>query len=62
MRTIIGLAHSLEIDVVAEGVETRAQLDFLQRAGCDRAQGYYFRPPMPALEAENYIKTAPQLN
>ena len=62
VQTIIGLAHSLEIEVVAEGVETRAQLDFLQRAGCDRAQGYFFRPPMPALEAENYIKTAPRLN
>ncbi|MGJ7542011.1 EAL domain-containing response regulator [Variovorax sp. LT1R16] len=50
---IIGLAHSLKLEVIAEGVETAAQLDFLLRHGCDQVQGYYFSRPLPlaALEA-----------
>ncbi len=45
---IIGLAHSLGIKVVAEGVETQAQLGFLQARGCDVMQGYYFSKPIAA--------------
>jgi diguanylate cyclase (GGDEF)-like protein len=48
--TIINLAHSMRLKVVAEGVETGAQLDFLRRNGCDEMQGYYFARPMPAEE------------
>jgi diguanylate cyclase (GGDEF)-like protein/PAS domain S-box-containing protein len=48
--TIINLAHSMRLKVVAEGVETGAQLDFLGRNGCDEMQGYYFARPMPAEE------------
>ena len=49
IRTVIGLAHSLSMTVVAEGVEQKPQLDFLQAAGCDLIQGYYFsRPLAPA--------------
>jgi EAL domain-containing protein (putative c-di-GMP-specific phosphodiesterase class I) len=46
----ISLGHKLGLAVVAEGVETRAQLDFLRAQGCDAAQGYYFSRPVPASE------------
>ncbi len=51
----IGLAHNLGLDVVAEGVETVAQYEYLKELGCDTIQGYYFSKPLPAKEAESYI-------
>ena len=45
---IVNLAHSLQLNVVAEGVETEAQLVFLRKHGCDQMQGYYFSRPAPA--------------
>lgn len=47
IRAIISLAHSLQISVVAEGVETEGQLEFLRQQHCDEIQGYYFARPMP---------------
>jgi diguanylate cyclase (GGDEF)-like protein/PAS domain S-box-containing protein len=47
-RTIISLAQNLELKVLAEGVETEAQADFLCHAGCDQMQGYLFSKPIPA--------------
>ncbi|SOD41294.1 GGDEF/EAL domain-containing response regulator [Nitrosovibrio sp. Nv4] len=47
---IIEMAHSLDVRVVAEGVETVEQLDFLRERGCDEIQGYYFARPLPANE------------
>ncbi|PMS36354.1 PAS domain S-box-containing protein/diguanylate cyclase (GGDEF)-like protein [Trinickia symbiotica] len=44
---IIALAHSLDLQVIAEGVETAAQLDFLKARACHEMQGYYFARPMP---------------
>ncbi|MBP0593509.1 EAL domain-containing protein [Paraburkholderia sp. LEh10] len=44
---IIALAHSLNLQVIAEGVETSTQLDFLKERACDEMQGYFFAKPMP---------------
>jgi diguanylate cyclase (GGDEF)-like protein len=45
---VIALAHSLQLDVVAEGVETEQQLELLRKQGCNKVQGYLFSPPIPA--------------
>ena len=47
---IIGLAHSLRLQVVAEGIETAEQMDFLKANGCDEIQGYFFSLPLPAAD------------
>lgn len=49
-RAIIGLARSLDLETVAEGVEETSQRDFLLREGCNIAQGYLYSPPVPAEE------------
>jgi EAL domain-containing protein (putative c-di-GMP-specific phosphodiesterase class I) len=48
VRAIVSLAHSLRLAVIAEGVETIEQRDFLDRIGCDQYQGYFCSPPVPA--------------
>ncbi|GAA4013437.1 hypothetical protein GCM10022631_26350 [Deinococcus rubellus] len=48
LGAIIGLAHALEMDVIAEGVEQPVQLEFLRSRGCDQAQGYLLGRPQPA--------------
>lgn len=53
VETIIAMAHGLKLDIVAEGVETAAQLEFLRTRKCQVMQGYYFGHPMPA---ENFIE------
>ena len=50
VRTIIEMAHALGFTVIAEGVESAPQAEFLRRHGCEQAQGYYFARPMPVAE------------
>lgn len=54
--TIIKLSHALNIEVVAEGVETKEQLDFLRKNNCDFAQGYYFTRPNKKEEILEWTK------
>ncbi|UZP66690.1 EAL domain-containing protein [Desulfovibrio mangrovi] len=55
VQSIIGLAGSLGIGVVAEGVETEEQRDFLKRHGCYRIQGYLYSPPLCQQDAEEWL-------
>jgi diguanylate cyclase (GGDEF)-like protein len=56
VTAIIALAHSLRLEVVAEGVETAAQLHFLQARHCDLLQGYHLSPPVPAAQFAALIR------
>jgi diguanylate cyclase (GGDEF)-like protein/PAS domain S-box-containing protein len=61
VRSIIGLGHQFQLRVIAEGVETKEQLDFLRVNGCDEIQGYYFSRPLPADEFMKFINGNPML-
>ncbi|MEZ5305518.1 MAG: EAL domain-containing protein [Pyrinomonadaceae bacterium] len=57
VQTIIALARSLGMKVIAEGVETEIQLEKLKELECEGAQGYYFARPMPFSEVEEFVET-----
>jgi len=57
--SIISMAHHLNLRVVAEGVETRDQLDFLVSAGCDETQGYLHSPPLPKEKIGEMLNNQP---
>ncbi|MCG8510536.1 MAG: EAL domain-containing protein [Rhodospirillales bacterium] len=56
VEAIINMARSLGLEVVAEGVETDGQMDFLRACGCDVAQGYYFSKPIPGDRFETLVR------
>jgi diguanylate cyclase (GGDEF)-like protein/PAS domain S-box-containing protein len=58
VRSLIAMAHSMELDVIAEGIETDAQADFLRNENCEEAQGYLYSKPLPAAEFEIYLAGA----
>jgi len=54
--TVIFLGHKINVDVTAEGVETKEQYNYLEEKGCDKVQGYYFSKPLPPEEATGFLK------
>ena len=58
---IIAIGQSLDMRVIAEGVETQAQLSFLRQQWCDEIQGFLFSPPVPALEFEAIMRSERKL-
>ncbi len=56
VRAIINMAHSLNLHVIAEGVEEQNQFDFLHNENCDYAQGFFFTPPVPAQEFLEWLE------
>jgi len=55
VKAMISIAHALNLELVAEGVETREQADYLNKHGCLSAQGYLFGKPMPQTEFETWL-------
>ena len=56
VQAIVSLAHGLKLKVVAEGVETAAQVEALKALGCDQYQGFHFSSRMPPVEFEGLIR------
>ena len=59
VRTITALAHTLKMDVTAEGIEVPEQLNLLDELGCELGQGYFFSPPLEAAVAETLLTSWP---
>ena len=59
VRAVIGLGHGLEMSIVAEGVETQEQLNFLAEQGCDAVQGYFIGKPLPIEQYDTLVGRAP---
>jgi EAL domain-containing protein (putative c-di-GMP-specific phosphodiesterase class I) len=60
VQTIIMLGHNLGMDIVAEGVETKEQLERLRALGCEYGQGYFFSKPVSAEVMETMLTTNPK--
>lgn len=60
-RAILGMAQSLNMSVIAEGIETQGQLDFLRQLGCHEIQGYFFSRPLPAAAFAALLQEGRQL-
>lgn len=59
-ETIISLARTLNLRTIAEGIDSREQMTFLGKLGCDEVQGYYFTKPQPAHDIERFIADFPR--
>ena len=57
VRSVISMAKALHLSVVAEGVETEEQADFLKELGCEDMQGYLYSKPLPAAELRELLRT-----
>lgn len=57
LQAIIDMASNLNLDIIAEGVETSDQLKYLESHNCYKIQGFYFNEPMTAEKLENFLKT-----
>jgi EAL domain-containing protein (putative c-di-GMP-specific phosphodiesterase class I) len=57
---VIGLARTLGLDAIAEGIETIEQQDYLASIGCDKVQGFLHARPMPAPEFESFVIRYPE--
>ena len=55
------MGHSLNLQVIAEGVETEPQLAYLRRHNCDQMQGYFFSRPLPVPEIEQLLRARTSL-
>jgi EAL domain-containing protein (putative c-di-GMP-specific phosphodiesterase class I) len=58
LKSIVELAHALDLSVIAEGVETEQQRDFLKQLSCSAAQGYLFGKAIPAKNVQEFIMNA----
>ncbi len=61
VTAVITMAHSLGLNVIAEGVETEGQLEYLRSHGCDEIQGYFFSRPVPAGDFEQMLRSGRRL-
>ncbi len=62
VTAVISLAKALDMTVTGEGIETAEQLTTLRELGCDRGQGFYFSPPLPAEEMAAYLRNGMPLS
>ncbi|MEH7444764.1 EAL domain-containing protein [Bacillus sp. JJ1122] len=62
ISTIVSMANNLKLKVIAEGVETKSQIDLLKSLGCLEVQGYFYSPPLPSTEYETMMNKSPQLH
>jgi EAL domain-containing protein (putative c-di-GMP-specific phosphodiesterase class I) len=56
---VIALAHGIDLEVVAEGVESAAEYTMLKSLGCERAQGYHLGRPMPPADIDTLLRSHP---
>ena len=56
LEQVVSMSNKLELGLLAEGVETKEQVELLQSIGCDQVQGYYYAKPMPEEEFFELLK------